>query len=963
MKGSERFREARDLFVELVDLPPAGQEARLEALARLDPELAVEVRLLFEADANAEGFLEEPAPERLAALAGEGTGNEGLEDEPETPLGERIGPYRTLRLLGRGGMGEVFLAERADGQFEQRVALKLVKRGMDSQEILSRFRRERQILARLSHPNIARLFDGGLADDGRPYFALECIDGEPITAYCAQRDLPIEERVRLAVVCCDAVEVAHRSLVVHRDLKPSNVLVTTDGDVKLLDFGIAKLLEADDSDATVTRRDFRALTPAYAAPELILGEPATTAADVYSLGVVLYELLTGTLPFERKGASAHRLAAHLDDELLERPSVRARRVLADRRAAARQARRLAGDLDNILLTALRREPERRYRSAAALGEDLRRHLAGLPVRARADTFPYRAGKFLKRHRAGVAAAAFVLLALVAGLAGTSWQARRAEASAREASAQALRAARVKEFLITLFEIADPEQAAGDRITARQILDQGTRRLRTELAAEPAIQADLLEAVARIDRSLGLLEPAALLAEESLRLRRGRLAGSDPAVGSSLATLGAIRMGQGKLDEAERHLKEALTILTARESSSSLTLARARGDYGEILFWKGKVEESEKIERQVYETYRQVLGAEHVQTAIHLRNLCVLLEAVGRLDEAEQACRDSQGVLERHLGPDHANLGQSYLNLAVLLDHRGKSGEAETLYRRALGVRKATLGPNHPATGQSLQLLALFLLKEGRIDESETTYREALTLFTRIDPKHFEIAKCRNGLALIESRRGHFTAAESILREVVASFRESLGEKHPFVWQGTGNMAEQIALQGRLAEAERLQRQVVAHLEEITGKESGETAQALGRLGDTLRRRGTAAEAVLLCRRSLEIQKKILGPDHLDVALASSQLGAALAGLPEEAGYREADELLERSAAVYRKLKPDHPRLPDVLLTQGRLAAARGDNERARSLTAEAASLLEKLYGKGDRRVREARALLASHPAT
>ena len=908
MTGEDRFREARDVFADLVDLPEAEREARLEALDRSDPELGLAVRRLLVSDARAEGFLDEPAPERLGALRSFEDAADDADDEPATPVGERIGPYRTLRLLGRGGMGEVFLAERVDGQFEQRVALKLVKRGMDSEEILSRFRRERQILARLSHPNIARLFDGGRAEDGRPYFALECVDGEPITAHAVRRELSVDQRVRLAAVCCEAVDAAHRSLVVHRDLKPSNILVTKDGEVKLLDFGIAKLLESEDADATVTRRDARALTPAYAAPELILGEPATTAADVYSLGVVLYELLTGTLPFERKGTAARRLEAGLADEVLERPSERARRVHAESHRGAREARRLAGDLDNIVLTALRREPERRYRSAAALGEDLRRHLSGQTVRARPDTFLYRTGKFLRRHRAGAAAAALVLAALVAGLAGTTWQARRAQAHAREASAQALRAARVKEFLIALFEVADPEQSGGETVTARQILEQGTRRLRTELAAEPDIQADLFDAVARIDLGIGLLEPAATLAEESLALRRTKLGSGDPGIANSLAALGAVRMGQGKLDEAERELSEALASLESREGPSSLNVARVKSDYSQALFWKGRVAESEKLERQVYETYRRVLGSEHVQTAIHLRNLCVLLEDLDRLDEAEQACRDSQGVLERHLGPGHANLGQSYQDLASLLDRRGKSAEAERLYRRALEVRRTMLGPNHPATGQNLQLLALFLLNEGRLDESEAAYREALALFARIDPNHFEVAKCRNGLALIESRRGHYDAAEAILREVVAFFRASLGDGHAFVWQGTGNVAEQLVLQGRLEEAERLQRDVLAHLETITGKESGETAQALGRLGDTLRRRGSAAEAVPLCRRSLEIQTKILGPEHLDVALASYQLGAALAALPSPERRREAAALLDSAASLYRKLKPGHPRL-------------------------------------------------------
>ena len=909
MNGAGRLRQARAFFETLVEKPEEERQARLRALKADDPDLAAAVAGLLEADAQASGFLERTG----SAFAEAGAGPE----DATAPEGERIGPYRVLTLLGRGGMGEVYLAERADGQFEQKVALKLVKRGMDTEEILERFYRERQILARLSHPNIARLLDGGRAPDGRPFFVLEYVDGEPLTGWAAARKLPVAERLGLARVCCDAVDAAHRNLVVHRDLKPSNILVTRAGEVKLLDFGIAKLLGGEDADATVTEHGFRVLTPAYAAPELIAGEAVTTATDVYSLGVVFYELLTGTLPFAWKESAGDQFSERLRTEVVERPSARARRAAADEREGRRLARALAGDLDTILLTALRREPERRYPSAAALGDDLRRHVTGLPVRARAETFRYRAGKFLSRHRAAAVAGTLLLVSLVGGLAGTAWQARRAAASAKEASAQSLRATRVKEFLITLFEVADPEQSGGEGVTARQLLEQGTRRLRTELAAEPLVQADLLEAVARINKSLGLLEPAGSLADEALALRRERLPAGDPSIASGLATLGAVRMGQGKLDEAERQLREALTVLEAREPARSLALARVRSDYGQVLFWKGKVEESERLERQVYETCRVVLGSEHVQTAIHLRNLGVLLEDLDRLDEAELAYRDSQGVLERHLGQDHAMLGQSYLNMAVLLNRRERPAEAEPLYRRALENRRKTLGLRHPATGQTLQLFALFLLNRNRLDESEAAYHEGLELFLAIDPKHFEVGKCRNGLGLIASRRGDHTRAEAILREVVAGFRESFGEEHAFVWLATGNLALEIALQGRLAEAETRQREVVQRLETITGPESSETAEALGRLADTLRRRGAPAEAVPLCRRSLAIQTKITGGDHPAAALAAYRLGAAL--------------------------------------------AAGGEAERAEAqrLLTQAAARLEKAHGRDDRRAWEARAALAA----
>ena len=917
MTGDPRWSEVRGLFEELVDRSPAEREARLTGVS--DAELAARVRRLLAADSEAGSFLETPA----VALAG-GLFDEG---EGEAPP-DRIGPYRVLRRLGRGGMGEVLLAERADGLFEQRVAIKLLRRGMASDDVLARFARERRILARLEHPHIARLLDGGATEDGRPYFVMELVEGEPITAYCRSRSAAVSERLRLILDACDAVAAAHRSLVVHRDLKPSNVLVTADGSVKLLDFGIAKVLGGDDGEADAeTRTDLRLLTPAYAAPEQILGEPVTAATDVWALGALAYELLTGTLPQKREARSPSALAAAAAAESVERPSQRvageplervpvAQPTEADRRRFERQLR---GDLDNVLLTALRREPERRYGSVTAFAGDFRRHREGRPVKARPDTLSYRAGKFVRRNRVGVAAVVLLLASLVGGLVATQRQRARAEASARAAAAAAHRADAVKEFLIGLFEIADPEQTGGS-LPASALLDQAGRRLDTELATEPEIQADLLEAVARIDRGIGRLDQAEGLARRSLDIRQKALRPGDEAIGRSLATLGAITMDRGKLDEAEKQLADALKAVEAKDGPNSLAAARVRSDYAQVLFWKGDVPASEKMEDRVYQAYRAELGDDAVQTAIHLRNRGLLLEELDRLDEAEADSRASQAVLEKRLGPEHPNLGQSYCNLAVLLDRRGKSEEAEKLFLRSLEVRRKALGSDHRVVGQTQQLLALFYLNQARLDESEANYRQALALFRAIEPKHFEVGKCLNGLALVASRRGQYAQAEATLAEVIVLFDEVLGPKHTFSWQARGNRAEQIALQGRLDEAEKIQREVVAKLVEINGPDSYEAVDAEGRLGETLRKEGRTGEALPLHRKGLEHQRKIYGEDHVFVALAEYQLAADLMAIGRPEDHAEARRLLDASLLTLQKKTPPHPRLADVKAASARLGA-------------------------------------------
>ncbi len=970
MSGKPPISRAREIFPDLADLSPLEAEERIAEIDRDDSELATALRGLLAADRAAGDFLDGGAagfaPDLLEDLAAENA------PAAEDRIGSTVGPWRLVSVLGRGGMGEVYRAERADGEFEQRVALKLLRPGAASESLRRRFLQERQVLARLEHPNIARLLDGG-TDDGRPYFVLELVEGEPIDEYCRDRRISIEDRVRLVIVCCDAVASAHRRLVVHRDLKPSNILVTADGDVKLLDFGIAKLLAVEE-DGGVTRVEERVLTPDYASPEQILGEPVTTATDVYGLGLVFYELVTGRLPHDRSSAEGKALASNVERETVERASRAVAKARAEDLAAVglaaedrgRLASRLEGDLDAALSTALRREPERRYASASAFADDLRRYLAGKPVAARPDTVGYRFWKFVRRHRGGVAAAALLFAALVAGLAGTTWQARRAEAnaqkaqaSARDAEAQALRARRVQEFLIGLFQVADPDRSGGQTVTANALVEQAGRRLQTELSAEPRVQADLLEAVSRIERSLGNLDRAKQYAEKAVTIRRAQKPPDEAAVAGGLAAVGSALTGQGKLDEAEKTLRQSLGVLEKHESGDRLAVARVRADLSLVLFQKGQLDEAEKLQRRSYEAYRKELGADDVMTAIHLRDLGVILEDLDRMDEAEKVTRSSQAILEHKLGPDHVTMAESYLDLAVILERRGRADEAEPLYRRTIEIRRRALGPGHLAVGEALQLFALFLRNQRQLEESEVRYQEALAIFRGIDPKHFDVGKCMNGLALLASDRGRYAESESRFRELVAFFDEVLGPKHHFTWMVRGNLAYQIAAQGRLAEAEAIQRQVVEKLEVITGKESGETAEALERLGDTLRRRGALDEAVALERRALAAEKKMGGEGHLGLAAASFQLGAALAERPEPESKREAREHLDRAAALYRKLKPKHLRLPEVLIASGRLAASGGDRERARRDLAEAVELGSLLFPPSDPRVVQARRELSS----
>jgi serine/threonine-protein kinase len=878
-------RRAEDLATEVLARPTGEREAYLETQCAGDPGLRRQVEALLERRREAFAWFDDLGAQVAASASLE------LEASRQEM---RVGPYRTVRVLGHGGMGTVFLAERADGQFDQRVALKLIRLGRESEETVRRFLAERQILARLQHPHIARLLDGGV-DGGRPYFVMEYVEGLPLGRYCDERRLSVEERLRVFVTVCEAVQDAHRSLVVHRDLKPTNVLVTAGGTVKLLDFGIAKVLAQgvpDTGDPTVTGS--RALTPGYAAPEQFRGEAPTTATDVYSLGVILYELLCGRAPFPVRGRSPGEVERAILEAEPEPPSRAARRTqegpgtpLPEELAAARSTtagrlpRRLAGELDAICLTALRKEPARRYLTADRLADDVRRHLEGLPLRAHRDSLGYRAGKFMRRHRWGVAAASLLGLLVVGFAAAMAVQSARV-------SRERDKARRVADLFVDTFRLSDPAEARGETITARELLDRGAHRIDGELGDQPEVQASLLVVLGRVYQNLGLFERAAPLLTKALAARRQVLGPSHPDLVESLNSL------------------------------------------GELLRQKGDYRAAEPILREALATSRRLFGAADPRVAETLNHLGKVRYAQGAYPEAEAAVREALAIQRGALPAGHADLGESLNNLATVVLARGDQPGAESLFREALAVRRQALGPDHALVAASLNNLALVLQSRGAYDEAEGANREALAVYRKLFPDdNPRVATVLNNLGLSLYLKGDYAGAEPVFRESLAMRRRLLSPSHPEVAQSASNLGLLLQGLGRHDEAEALYRESLAVREKALGADHPLVAGSLNNLGLLFQARGRHGEAQALFAQGRDLLVRRLGPAHALVATSLSNLGSVAL---DRGRLEAAEALYQESLSIRRKsLRAGHPDLAYSLLGLGRLALARHDAEAAEPL--------------------------------
>ncbi|NBC17570.1 MAG: tetratricopeptide repeat protein, partial [Bacteroidetes bacterium] len=721
-----RWDEIEARFEEALLLPPPKRRAFLERLKAEDADLHAEVASLLDAHDASEDYFEDLSDRFVSPLMAQ------LEQGMSGP--ERIGPYRIVRRLGTGGMSVVYLAERDDGQFRHEVALKLI-RSSRAEDHLRRFLSERQILASLNHPNVARLFDGGVAEDGRPYFVMEYVDGVPLDTYCDEQRLPVRERVRLLLTVAEAVQYAHQNLVIHRDLKPTNILVAeSEGpqqeQVKLLDFGIAKLLSADTGSAPLqTQTGARWMTPEYAAPEQVRGEAVTTATDVYQLGVVLYKLLTGHRPYRLADASTYEIERAVCEQSPTRPSTVVARSEEIRRgetttyvtpeqishdratdvAALREA--LTGDLDAIALKALRKEPEARYATVGAFADDLRRFLDGRPVAARRGTRRYRARKFVQRHRWAVSAAAAAVLLI---LSFATLYAVRITQERNRAQVEAEKAEAVSEFLISVFEQSDPEEARGDTLTAQMLLSRGGRRAEQALTSQPQVQAQMLRTLGRVYDGLGAYAEAERYLEQAVALQRRQPDRAPGDLAESLRYLAGVYVNQGRLDDAAPLYDEAVALWRAvpgpQEKEAETLVEQAA-----FLQQRNDLDAAEALLIEAQAMQETLFGDEHEDLARTLTRLGDLRAAQDDYAAAARQYEDALAMARRQLGERHPVAITTLGNLAGVRMRQGRYAAADSLYTRTLDLQRQVLGPSHPDVAKAMNNLALLRENRGDLD--------------------------------------------------------------------------------------------------------------------------------------------------------------------------------------------------------------------------------------------------------
>ncbi len=867
----ERWQQVQDLFSAALVLEVESR-GFVAAQAGEDHQLRDEVLSLLAAHAQAAEttFLAHPT-------ATGGPVGDLPQDLPE------IERYHWIGRLGEGGMGTVYLAVRSDDAYQQQVAIKLLRRDLDRQGLIRRFHRERQILAELDHPNIARLLDGGTASDGRPYLVMEYVAGWPIDVYCQQHQLGIEDRLRLVGKVCSAVHAAHQRLIVHRDLKPANILVNAEGEPKLLDFGIAKALDpAHQTSGAETVPGRMPMTPEYASPEQMRGLTVTTVSDIYSLGVLLYELLTSRRPLAVAVLPAERALRRLLEDIPTRPSTVIASLAeeaegtpaavddwlgeAGSRRRSGWAKRLIGDLDSIVLTALAKEPGRRYGSAEALAEDLDRHLQGLPVVARGNSRTYLVGRFVRRHRSPVAIALVALLGQTAVMVGLALQ--RAETLR-----QRDRASAVTETLVEIFDKADPGHARGATLTARSVLDSGRQRI-AGLADQPQLQADLQLTMGRVYTSLGLLPPALELLGEALDTRRRQHQGDHREVAEAAELLAQALHDADRSAEASQLLSEALAMRRRLHGHSDGRVAESLLLLGTALHRQGEYG----------------LARQHYAEAVEIRRRGTDVEALGRTlnalgtferdlgdySRAEMLHREAVALLElERSAAAEPELAWALANLGTALRRQASYDQAEQCYQRAEQIQRRLYHEPHQVLAYTLDQFGLLRLSQSRLDAAEGLLQEALRMHLVVfGDDHARVADSRANLAKVALVRGDLEAAQEGFGAALKMLREVLPAGHKDLATAMNHHADVLVHQGEFKAAEELFEEALAIERRHFGDRHRSVALIMSNLARSLSARGEHRRAVSLREESVDILRQHLGPEHPDLAALLYNLGVS-----------------------------------------------------------------------------------------